>query len=89
MLHFFTSSTIPSLLKRPGEVLIPFIMDNNKLNFITTYLRHRSAYTAYCIAYNVEDQRQYESIMAAAKQLMDDPEWAASSVRYWNTFTTR
>ena len=49
-------------------------MDTNKLNFITTYLRHRSMYTAYCIAYNVEDQRQYESIMAAAQQLMDDPE---------------
>ncbi len=49
-------------------------MDNNKLNFITTYLRHRSAYTAYCIAYNVEDQRQYESIISAAQQLMDDPE---------------
>ena len=49
-------------------------MDNNKLNFITTYLRHRSVYTAYCIAYNVEDQSQYETIMAAAQQLMDDPE---------------
>jgi hypothetical protein len=49
-------------------------MDNNKLNFITTYLRHRSVYTAYCIAYNVEDQRQYESIMSAGQQLMDDPE---------------
>ena len=49
-------------------------MDNNKLNFVTTYLRHRSAYTAYCIAYNVEDQSQYESIMCAAQQLMDDPE---------------
>ncbi len=49
-------------------------MDNNQLNFIATYLRHRSVYTAYCIAYNVEDQRQYESIMAAANQLMDDPE---------------
>ncbi len=49
-------------------------MDNNQLNFITTYLRHRSVYTAYCIAYNVEDQSQYESIMSTAQQLMDDPE---------------
>ncbi len=49
-------------------------MDNNKLNFITTYLRHRSPYTAYCIAYNVEDESQYESIMAAAHQLMDGSE---------------
>ncbi len=49
-------------------------MDNNQLTFITTYLRHRSVYTAYCIAYNVEDQSQYESIMAAAQQLMEDPD---------------
>ena len=59
-------------------------MDNNKLNFITTYLRHRSVYTAYCIAYNVEDQRQYETIMSAGQQLMDDPE-VGGVIRYGRT----
>ncbi len=49
-------------------------MNIEQHNFITQYLRHNSAYTAYCIAFNVEDQSQYESIMCAAQQLMDDPE---------------
>jgi hypothetical protein len=49
-------------------------MNIEQHNFITQYLRHSSAYTAYCIAYNVEDQSQYESIMSAAQQLMDDPD---------------
>ncbi len=49
-------------------------MDSNKLNFITTYLRHRDACTAYCLAYNPTDCSDYESIMTAANQLMDNPE---------------
>ncbi len=49
-------------------------MNIEQHNFITQYLRHSSAYTAYCIAYNVEDQSQYEIIMSAAQQLMDDPD---------------
>lgn len=39
--------------------------------FITEYLRHRDAYTAYCFAYNVQDCSKYETIMSAANRLMN------------------
>ncbi len=49
-------------------------MNIEQHSFITEYLRHNSAYTAYCLAYKPENASQYESIMTAAQQLMDDPE---------------
>lgn len=49
-------------------------MNINQHKFITEYLRHRSAYTAYCIAYKVEDETQYENIMREAHHLLDDPD---------------
>ncbi len=49
-------------------------MNIEQHNFITEYLRHNSTYTAYCLAYKPEDASQYESIMCAAQQLMDDHE---------------
>lgn len=39
--------------------------------FITEYFRHNSAYTAYCIAYKVQDESDFEGIMAAIHRLMD------------------
>lgn len=39
--------------------------------FITEYFRHSSAYTAYCIAYKVQDESDFEGIMAAIHRLMD------------------
>lgn len=49
-------------------------MNINQHKFITEYLRHRSAYTAYCIAYQIQDETQYDSIMRAAQQLLDNPD---------------
>lgn len=48
-------------------------MNINQHAFITEYLRQRSAFTAYCLAYNVQDESKFESIMSAAQQLLDDP----------------
>lgn len=43
-------------------------------SFITEYLRHRNAYTAYCLAYNVQDESNYDSIMSAANRLLNRPD---------------
>lgn len=49
-------------------------MNFKQQSFITEYLRHRSAYTAYCRAYHVQDETKYDSIMSAANRLLNDPE---------------
>jgi hypothetical protein len=49
-------------------------MNFKQQTFITEYLRHNSAYTAYCLAYNPKDASKYDSIMSAANRLLNDPE---------------
>ncbi len=48
-------------------------MNLEKQTFITAYLRHRSEYTAYCLAFNPENAADYNAIMSATASLMDDP----------------
>lgn len=52
-------------------------MNLKQQTFVTEYLRHRSAYTAYCIAYNTESSN-YESVMSAANRLLHHPEVSAT-----------
>ena len=49
-------------------------MNFKQQTFITEYLRHRSEYTAYCLAFNPENAADYNAIMSATARLMDDPE---------------
>lgn len=49
-------------------------MNHKQQTFITEYLRHRSAFTAYCLAYNLKDCSNYDSIMSAANRLLNLPE---------------
>lgn len=72
MPYFLTSFTISSPLERLGEAYLT-IMNLKQQTFITEFLRHRSAYTAYCLAYHVKDETKYDSIMSAANRLLNDP----------------
>ncbi len=52
-------------------------MNFKQQTFVTEYLRHNSAYTAYCLAYNPKDAGNYDSIMSAANRLLNHPEVSA------------
>ena len=74
MLHFSLPSPGPCL-QEAGRGLNPFYHGQQQAEFLLPLTCATAAHTpAYCIAYNVEDESQYESIMAAAQQLMDAPE---------------
>lgn len=51
-------------------------MNLKQQTFITEYLRHNDAFTAYCIAYNLKDCSNYTSIMSSANRLLNTPEVA-------------
>lgn len=51
-------------------------MNLKQQTFITEYLRHNDAFTAYCIAYNLKDCSNYTSVMSSANRLLNSPEVA-------------